>query len=252
MRLLLVSLFLSGLFLLPAAGKLFGFAVPFDALLHVPASGLEYVAVFFHEIGHVLFRLSFGYPALPALDLMRGGGVVYPFDRNIWLLFAFYGVATAAFCRCMGRRKYWLAAIVSVITGLHLIVAFNDRHEAVCNFMGTGAEVLLALFCILRAARAEKMGGWPEQYANMLFGMYVMGRNMLLAWGALIVDTARDADAQVKGPHILADFDQIAAVADIRVQSVALFSLGFTAIAAATALWLAIFLPPRERLGTIK
>ncbi len=252
MRLLLVSLFLSGMFLLPAAGKLFGFAVPFDALLHIPALGLDYIAVFFHEIGHVVFRLSFGYPTLPALDLMQGGGVIYPFDRNIWLLFAFYGVATAVFCWGMGKRKYWFAAIVSIITGLHLILAFNYRHEAVCNFMGMGAEVLLAVFCILRAARAEKMSGWPEQYANMIFGMYVMGRNMLLAWGAFAVDTARDADAQMKGPHMLADFDQIAAVADIRVQSAALFSLGFTVIAAAAALWLAIFLPPRERLGTIK
>ncbi|MDF3022846.1 MAG: hypothetical protein K0R10_207 [Alphaproteobacteria bacterium] len=251
MRLILVSLALCALCLLPALSPLLKFNVPFADILRIPATCLDYAAVLFHELGHVAFRWSYGYPALPALDFRHGGGVTYPFDRNIWILFAFYGVATAAFCWGIGKRVYWFAALVSIFTGLHLILAFNYRHEALCNYMGHATEVLVGVFCIIRAARAEKMGGWPEQYLNMIFGMYVMGRNIILTITAYGVDVAHDADAQTGG-HILRDFDQIAAVADMRVQTVALFGLAFTVICALTALAFAIFLPPRERLGTIK
>ncbi len=251
MRLILVSLVICALCLLPALAPLMQFGVPYLGILRIPATFLDYIAVMVHELGHVILRWSYGYPALPALAFRDGGGVVYPFDRNIWVLFAFYGVATAAFCWGMGRRIWWFAALVSILTGLHLILAFNYRHEALCNYMGHAAEVLLAVFCIVRAARGEKMGGWAEQYFNMVFGMYVMGRNIILCLTACAVDVTQDADAQ-RGGHILRDFDQIAAVAGTSVKHVALFGLAFTTLCALTAMAVAIFLPPRERLGTIK
>ncbi|MCC7036191.1 MAG: hypothetical protein IT560_02675 [Alphaproteobacteria bacterium] len=243
MRLILTSLALAALLLLPP-----------DALagiLRVPAACLDYIAVLLHELGHVALRWSFGYPALPALDFRHGGGVIYPFDRSIWLLFGFYAVAAAAFCWGMARRVWWFAALVSILTGLHLILAFNYRHEALCSFMGLGAEVFAAMYCIIRSARGEKMGGWAEQYFNMLFGIYVMGRNIVLTL-AVYANPAGDAAAQDKAAHVLRDVEQIAGLADIRAQAVALFALGFTVSCAVTALGLAIFLPPRERLGTIR
>lgn len=248
MRLILTSLVLCALCLLPALAPFLDRSLPLTAVLRFPATCLDYIAVLAHELGHVALRWSYGYPALPALDFRHGGGVVYPFDRNIWILFAFYGVATAAFCWGMARRVWWFAAAVSVLTGLHLVFAFNYRHEALCNFMGLGAEVLIAVSCIIRSAQAEKMGGWPEQYFNMIFGMYVMGRNIILTLNAY---RAGSSDAQ-NGGHFLRDAEQIAAVAGVSMPQVALFSLAFTVCCALTALGFAIFLPPRERLGTIR
>lgn len=242
MRLILTSLALAALLLPPDA---------LAGILRVPAACLDYIAVLLHELGHVALRWSFGYPALPALDFRHGGGVIYPFDRSIWLLFGFYAVAAAAFCWGMARRVWWFAALVSILTGLHLILAFNYRHEALCSFMGLGAEVFAAMYCIIRSARGEKMGGWAEQYFNMLFGIYVMGRNIVLTL-AVYANPAGDAAAQDKAAHVLRDVEQIAGLADIRAQAVALFALGFTVSCAVTALGLAIFLPPRERLGTIR
>lgn len=241
MRLIFTSLALCALLLLPPAAV--------AGILRVPAICLDYAAVLLHELGHVALRWSFGYPALPALDFRHGGGVIYPFDRNIWLLFGFYAVAAAAFCWGMARRVWWFAALVSVLTGLHLILAFNYRHEALCNFMGLGAEVCIAAACIIRSARAEKMSGWAEQYLNMIFGMYVMGRNIMLTLG---IYKNPAADAPLQPAHVMRDIEQIAGLADARSQSVALFALGFTVACAVAALGVAIFLPPRERLGTIR
>lgn len=248
MRLILTSLLLCALCLLPALSPYLDRSISLVTLLRFPATCLDYIAVLLHELGHVALRFSFGYPALPALDFRHGGGVVYPFDRSIWILFGFYAIATAAFCWGMARRVWWFAALVSILTGLHLILAFNYRHEALCNFMGLGAEVLLAIACIIRSARAEKMSGWLEQYFNMIFGMYVMGRNIILTLSAYHAGAA-EADT---GGHFLRDAEQIAAVAGVSAPQVALFALGFTVISALTALGFAIFLPPRERLGTIK
>lgn len=243
MRLILTCLALSALLLLPPAAL--------AGILRIPATCLDYIAVLLHELGHVALRWSFGYPTLPALDFRHGGGVIYPFDRNIWLLFGFYAVAAAAFCWGMARRVWWFAAVVSVLAGLHLILAFNYRHEVLCNFMGLGAEVFAAMYCIIRSARGEKMGGWIEQYFNMLLGVYVMGRNIMLTL-AVYANPASDADMQGKAAHVTRDIEQIAGLADIRTQAVALSALVFTVLCAVTALGLAIFLPPRERLGTIK
>lgn len=248
MRLILTSLVICTLCLLPALSPYLDRNLPLTAFLRFPATCLDYIAVLLHELGHVALRWSFGYPALPALDFRHGGGVVYPFDRSIWILFGFYGMATAVFCWGMARRLWWFAALVSVLTGLHLILAFNLRHEALCNFMGLGAEVFIAAACIIRAARAEKMSGWPEQYFNMVFGMYVMGRNIILTLDAYRTGVA-EAGA---GGHFLRDAEQIAAVAGVSSAQVALFALGVTVTCALTALGVAIFLPPRERLGTIK
>lgn len=248
MRLILTSLAICAICLLPALGPLMQLEVPYLSILRIPATFLDYIAVVAHELGHVVLRLSYGYPALPALAFRDGGGVVYPFDRNIWLLFAFYGVATAGFCWGMARRVWWFAGLVSILTGLHLVFAFNYRHEALCNFMGLGAEVFVAAACIIRSARAEKMSGWHDQYFNMVFGMYVMGRGIILTLSAFHTGAAEAG----KGNHFLRDAEQIAAVAGVSMPQVALFALGFTVISALTALGFAIFLPPRERLGTIR
>ncbi|HYD16851.1 MAG TPA: hypothetical protein VEF76_00055, partial [Patescibacteria group bacterium] len=86
---------------------------------------------------------------------------------------------------------------------------------------------------------------------NMVFGLFAMGRNLITAWGLRIDANARDAYGMQKGGHFRGDFDQISALGEWPIESVATFTLVLVALALLTAIGLAIFLPKRERLGRL-
>lgn len=251
MRLLLISLVLAGIFLLPALAEIGDFTVPFMGFIGIPATGLDYMAIFFHEIGHTITRWSFGYPAIPTFDFQHGGGMTYDFKRLMWLLIGVYAVIAGGFFWALLRRHYGLAALIAVAGGLHLALAFNRGHDVLAAYMGHGAELLVAAFCILRAARGETVGGAVEQYLNMVFGLFVVGRNLILCQGLYGSARMRAGYAQQKGGHIAGDLDRIADIMDVKLQSVAMFSLGLALFIAAATLFLALWLPRHERLGDI-
>lgn len=251
MRLLIISIVLAAIFLLPSLSVAFDFELPYKRFFDIPATGLDYMAVFFHEIGHTIAFWLFGFPAIPSFDFEYGGGMTYNLTRVPYILYAIYGAAALGFFWALVKRHYGLAAAVSIVCGLHLAVAFNTGHVVLITYMGHCAELLVATFCILRAARGETVGGIVEQYLNMVFGLYIMGHTLIMSWGIIGSDIARMAYSMQKGGHTMADLDRLAKILDVPVQNIGMFSMGFTLACAALVTVLAWWLPRAGRLGDL-
>ncbi len=225
MRLFLISFALAFFFCLPLLGQQMDFAVPGRGFLSIPAVGLEYMLVFFHEIGHTLAAWLFGMPAIPQFDFQHGGGLSRYYDRSyillgmIWLLL---GVLAVKFYNEMHYRLLiWLG--IGVV--LHVLFAFTRLHDIFMSFMGHGTEVLIGGFCMLRAFwnTTEKSRGVAERWLNMVFGIFAQLHNMIMTAGLMMSDISRDAYSMQKGGHLQGDLDRIALSLHISVQTVAGF-----------------------------
>lgn len=251
MRLLLISIVLAAIFLLPALSVAFDFELPYKWVFNIPATGLDYMTVFFHEIGHTIAFWLFGFPAIPSFDFEYGGGMTYNLKRINAVLYVIYGATLLAFFWLLVKRHYNLAGAVVVAGALHMAVAFNTGHVVLITYMGHCTELLVATFCILRAARGETVGGIVEQYLNMIFGLYIMGHTIIMSWGIIGSDIARMAYSMQKGGHTMGDLDRLAKILEVPVQSVGMFSMGFTLACAALVTVLAWWLPRAGRLGDL-
>src|SRR5690606_23583260 len=101
------------------------------------------------------------------------------------------------------RGLVYLAAGIA----LHVLCAFTRGHDILISFMGQGTEVLIGGFCMLRAFwnTTEKSHGAVERWLNMVFGIYAMLSNSILAGGLMFSDISRMAYAMQKGGHLRGD-----------------------------------------------
>lgn len=239
MRLFIISFVLAFLCGLPLLGQQMDFAVPLQGFLHIPYTGLSYMLVFFHEIGHTVSAWLFGYPAIPQFDFEHGGGYARYFDRSfiilgiIWLCAAM--LAVKLYLTMHYRLLIWLA--IGIV--LHLLLTFTGMHHVLTAFMGHAAEVLIGGFCMLRAFwnttkkswnTTDKTRGIAERWLNMVFGIFAQLHNMILTAGLMLSDISRTAYAAQKGGHLQGDLDRIGISLHLSVQTVAgvlfLLSLG--------------------------
>lgn len=238
MRLFIVSAILATLCLLPFLSERLDFNLPLKGVLYIPSIGLDYMRVFFHELGHCVAFWLFGYPALPSFDFQYGGGVTYPVMGRLWLVqgCSLGVLAGGIYYLCRGdgvlpedeRRP--LLGIVVLLTLLIIGLAFTQGHNVAIMFMGYGAEVCIAVFCMSRAMLGLTLYGAVERYLNMTFGLYVLATNAVLLYGLRTSDVAREAYGMQKGGELQGDFDQIADRLDLTLQSVAGLSLGFMGV----------------------
>ncbi len=84
-------------------------------------------------MGHAIFGWIFGYPSLPAFDLIWGGGVTVHVDRSTALLLLVYALLVGLIV--VYRRNKATVAVIGVIIVVHLFLyihqislAVNDRH----------------------------------------------------------------------------------------------------------------------------
>ncbi|MDE1151341.1 MAG: hypothetical protein PW788_02295 [Micavibrio sp.] len=251
MRLYLISLVIAIICLLPEWAAMRDWE-PNTALslLNIPATGLGYMGVFFHELGHTIANWLFGYPALPTFDFQYGGGFTHSGPRMMPLLIVVYIAFAGAAIYVARHEVWWLAGAIVALALAHAAVAFNDTHQAVILYMGHGAEILIAGFCIIRAGigatvGGTQKGGGAERYLNMIFGLFTMGRMLMLSTGLLTNDIFRAAYAGQKGGHMLGDFDRLADMYDTSINTVATFTLVMTLLVLGVSLALALLLPQK-------
>lgn len=243
MRLYLISFFLAFIFLLPELAEALDFSFLLQGVLAVPATGLGYMAVFFHEIGHTLARWIFGYPALPSFDFQHGGGMTYDFERVDFLLWSVYAAAASAIFYFFKNFHYGLSAALSVALVFHLLIAFNQGHEVFAVYMGHGAEILIGCFCIWRGVIGHSEFGSAEKWLNMIFGMNILGRHILMSWSLMHDEISRMAYAEQKGGKCQGDFTRIAEILNVKLEAVAAGSLLLLFV----FLFLTVFLARREK-----
>lgn len=183
------------------------------------ATGLVYLGVFFHEIGHTVFYWVYGYPSVPSFDFEHGGGIAFGFTRS-WFVFAVVAGA-------IGYGIYQLREfpILSVPLGLLLLLQFGlgffELHNAAIYFMGHGFELVVASFLLLRAWCNLAPRGSVERMLNAVVGFGMIFNVMIMAHGLINSQTARAAYLGQKGHIGAGDFTKVSNVLDISVPEVA-------------------------------
>ena len=230
MRLFLISLPIALLFLWPDLAEQLDFARP-PRFLAIPANGLGYMCVFFHEIGHSISYWLYGYPSLPTFDFQDGGGMTYGGARIGPLLWAAWLGMAAAGVWLWRHWHYGAFAVLGLFALAHAATALTEGHHNVIGYMGHGGEILIGGFCLVRAGLGahDTKYGELERWLNAVFGLYTFGRNLIMSFGLAFSDLSRAAYAQQKkNGHIQSDFTRLAEDLHVKMQSVAWFSISFT------------------------
>ncbi len=248
MRLYLVSLAIAIACLLPEVAAMRDWEPNFIfSILNIPATGLGYMSVFFHEIGHAVAWWIFGSPALPTFDFQYGGGMTYPIGHFTTLLVVVYAGFAAAIGWAGYNQMWGLLGALVVLLGCHIALNMTAGHEVFAGAMGHGGEVLVAAFCIIRAGTGETEGGVAERYLSMIFGLFAMLKNMLMPFALVTNEIYREVYAQQKGGHMLGDYDAVADQLDISLKALCGWSLCLTLLVFIAAIILAATLPKRQR-----
>ena len=229
-RCLLISLALAAILNLPALGELLDVRIVGRGVLMIPAIGLDYMVTFFHEIGHTIANWLFGYTALPTFDFQNGGGMTYTLSERSRILQGVFMLAIIAgnFWLFIHKEYGWLKISVPILL-FYLVISFTQGHEAVIAFMGHGAEMAVAGFCLWRGCLNKTVNA-VERWLNLVLGFYIVLRDTILLGGLIHSDIARMAYSMQKGGEIQGDIDRIADLLNMSTVSAAGLALGFMAV----------------------
>lgn len=236
MRLFIISFVIALLCVLPEWADVRNWTLPafLPMLLKIPATGMGYMEVFFHELGHTAAYWLYGQPAVPAFNFQDGGGVSLPImDRSIFLQGIVYALTAYLAWLLWSDGYYGLLLALAAVTLVQICFAFGERYQLVVSYMGHGGSILVGCFCLVRAALNKtysENSPVGERYLNMTFGLYALLHNLMMSWNLLTDDLSRQVYEQGIGGHITNDFVVIADTLNTNLQHVGGFSMGFIAV----------------------
>ncbi|MBI5252286.1 MAG: hypothetical protein HY912_22555 [Desulfomonile tiedjei] len=161
-----------------------------------------------HEMGHAIFGWVFGYPSLPAFDLIWGGGVTVHVDRSTALLLLVYALLAGLIV--MYRRNAAAVAMIFAVIAVHLFCTFTKYHSLLIVAMGHGTELLIGGLFIYRALSGRAIIHYVERPLYSVIGFFMVFSNMALSYRLLTSWSERGAYAAAKGGHMEMDFIRIA------------------------------------------
>lgn len=230
MKMFFICLAAAFILTLPLVGQLADVRIPAAGLLGIPMTGLGYMLVFFHELGHTAAYWFFGYPALPSFDFSHGGGYTQAYAKSWFILGLIWTAAAAYGVRLWQNMEYrglmWLGGALL----LHALLMLSKGDLILVGFAGHAGEVLVAAFCLLRAFlnTTDKARGAVERWLNMLFGCFVLVYDTIFTLSLMFHGLSRDVYAAQKGGHLQGDLDRVALALHIPMPVVAGFLLLLT------------------------
>ncbi len=168
---------------------------------------LQILGTLIHELGHAACNWAFGYPAVPALDFMYGGGVTINMNRSAGLLLAIYlGFLGLGVWVRHNRRAVALVAILAVV---HAGLAITRGHQVVILFMGHGTELLFAAIFLYRGMSGTACRYWIERPLYTTLGWYFVVFNVRFAFRLISSPMHRAMYEDAKGGGHWMDFSRL-------------------------------------------
>jgi hypothetical protein len=212
MKMFLISLVIASVLCLP---QMLGYMASEERLsrwLLIPADGLTYMMLLFHEIGHSIGWWLFGYPSVPTFNFTYGGGTTYSFSQS-WLVLGIVWIAAAGLGIWLWQhRAYRELGFLGGVVLLHGILLLSGGDKILPIATGHIAEVGVGAFCLLRAflGTTNRARGAVERWLNMVFGCFTMVHNIALTGLLMFHDIGRMVYAAQKGGHLQGDIDRVA------------------------------------------
>jgi hypothetical protein len=179
------------------------FSFPLLAFLLSP------LLIIVHELGHTSTNWIFGYPAIPALDFMFGGGVTLQSEERVPFI---VGLAYAGFGYLFYRYWHHVAASRALLVGAiaYSLCMITPLQNILILAMGHGFELGFAGIFLDRALSGNACRNALEQPLYGLLGLYFVVSDIRLTWGLLSDLEMRDIYEQGKGGILDNDLVRIA------------------------------------------
>lgn len=180
------------------------YAVPFTRFV------FSAIVTLFHELGHAVAGWLFGYPSLPAFDIIYGGGLTHYGQWHLSIVLAIgAGFAWLAWLFRENRRS--LAIVIAFFAIWLFIVTREWRREIVMASAGHLSEYILAGIMFYKALSGT---GWRspefERPLGAFVAFFVQIHSMLFARRLLKDTSFLDWYKQGKGGALMNDLEVIA------------------------------------------
>jgi hypothetical protein len=179
------------------------FSIPFLTFVLSP------LLIIVHELGHTATNWIFGYPAIPALDFMFGGGVTLQSEARVPLI---VGLVYAGFGYLFYRYWHHVAASRVVLAGAiaYSLCVVTPLQDLLILLMGHGFELGFAGIFLYRARSGYACRNEVERPIYGLLGLYFTVYDIRLTWGLLFDSDIRTTYEQGKGGILDHDLVRIA------------------------------------------
>ncbi len=146
-----------------------------------------------HELGHAAIAWGFGYPAIPSLDFIHGGGITRRAARS-WLMLGALGIGVVYIYNRYRRNPLALRCLL-VFLLIYGVMAFTRLHDDLIVAMGHGLELGMGCLFLFRAVTASNC---RTQAEPPIYGFLGAG----LWWGTVMYAQGLAFDAQVRARYV--------------------------------------------------
>ena len=150
-------------------------------------SALSFLRVIFygfvimvHELGHASAHWLFGSPAIPAVNLLFGGGVTLNMGQSKLLLLAIYGGLGYLIYRLRGTPR--LAVILGGLTLVYSFCLWGSWDESLPIFMGHGLEAGAIAICLYLGMSGQLCRFAFDQTIYAMLGWFTLLQRVDFAW----------------------------------------------------------------------
>ncbi len=112
-------------------------------LLKILFNGFQ---VMVHEVGHALTYWLFGYPAIPSVNILYGGGITISLGQSRLVLGLIYGFIAFLFYQCRESRRTLI--FLAGITLIYTWILLTPISRMLMTFMGHGMELVAITVCL--------------------------------------------------------------------------------------------------------
>jgi hypothetical protein len=152
-------------------------------LLFWPGWILGTFKILVHELGHAVFGWLYGYPSIPAFDMLHGGGVTLHIERSTLLLVVIYAAMAALIF--VYRKNIKTVVLLIILAALHLWFSLTAAHSVLILFMGHGMELMIATLFIYRALSGRSIVHAAERPLYAIIGFFITFFDIHMAYKLL-------------------------------------------------------------------
>lgn len=170
---------------------------------------LSYLVIIIHELGHTVAGWLMGYPSIPALDFVYGGGITWQLSQR-WALIPLLIYGGLGWLSYYFRRNRLTVITLSVVAFVYTVIYFTRFSQLVMIAMGHGLELLFMGIFLYRA-----FTGWSGQQPGErslygILGFFILFYNLNFTRQLLFDPVMRELYFMGKGDVLDHDFVRIA------------------------------------------